>query len=132
MKQSDFQNIEINDKNFHVKIDMSRWSSKFQEGQKWLDQQIIEDMEPIVPMKTGALRDYLKQVNAPRYGTGSLYVYKKPLPQYPTLLYYGYNAKGQPIRYSCPSAQKMWFEVAKRMHGREWSEGVNRVVKGGK
>ena len=132
MDQSDFQNIEMKGKEFYVKIDMSGWAKKHEEAQKWLDQRIIEDMEQYVPIRTGALRNYLRTVNAPRYGTGSLYVYKKPLPQYPTLLYYGYNAQGRPIRYSCPTAQAMWFEVAKRTHGREWSEGVGRIVKGGK
>jgi len=131
INKDDFPNIDIRDKNFYVHIDMSRWAKGHEEAQKWLDQQIIEDMEPFVPMKTGALRDYLKAVNAPRYGTGNLYVYKKPLPQYPTLLYYGYNTKGQPIRYSCPTAQKMWFEATKRVHGREWSEGVRRKIEGG-
>jgi len=130
INQSDFPDININEGDFHVHIDMSRWAKGHEEAQKWLDRQIIEDMEPFVPIRTGRLRNYLKNVNAPRYGTGSLYVYKKPLPQYPTLLYYGYNSNGKPIRYSCPTAQKMWFEATKRVHGREWSEGVRQRIGG--
>lgn len=131
MERSDFEDVHERIGDATIDITTSNYYEKFLEAQKWLDERIVNDMEPFVPYRTGRLRNHLKMLNAPRYGSGEIVVYSRPTPSYPLLMYYGYNSNGKPMHFSCPTAQVRWFEGTKRVHEREWVEGVNRIVKGG-
>lgn len=132
MDRNDFQDYEYEDNGVKIKINLSPLYNTFYAAQEWLDNRINDDMEQYIPIRTGLLRSTIKDSNYARAGTGELVAYKKPLPNYPNDLYYGYNNRGQKIHFRCPTATERWFTTAKMNHQYEWVNGLReQLMKGG-
>lgn len=127
-------------------------------AQYWLDNQIWEDMKPYMPFLTGTFQNVVGMRNATLAGTGQVCVYAGPSGRYlyygkkmknaatgrgPMVIPIGggevifrwpYGSSlvptEEPLRYSSPTAQPEWDEVAKREHFDEWQEGVVKILNG--
>lgn len=106
---------------FDAKRTASRFDPKFKEAQKWLDNEVVKDTTPNVPMDTGRL--YKSAIEATKYGSGEV-VYNTP---YARPNYYGKNRNFSKLKH--PQAQAQWFEPSKAANKKKWIDGVNKIVR---
>ena len=121
MKESDFHSIHMKKDNVEFDLDMKPWYDRFVTGQRWLEEQVVRDMEPYIPICTGNLREHIKQVNYANIGDEKIIAYSRPTTAYPREMYYGYNNNGKKMRFS---------KVAKENHYYEWVNGVRERIMG--
>lgn len=125
----------------HITLDTSRIDKNIQEAQKYLDNRVITDCEPFVPIRTGGLRGSARRFT--ELGSGRV-VWNTPYAHYQ---YKGdamvgvdsgspwakknepkeYN--GKKLTYSDPATGPNWFERAKKRFKKSWIEGVERIVR---
>ena len=100
---------------------VSRFNSRYQQAQTYLDNEVLKDCTPYVPMRTGAL--VRSGMDATVLGSGKV-IWNTP---YASRCYYGtMNFR----KDKHPLACSHWFEVAKANNKGKWIEGVRKVVKG--
>jgi len=105
----------------HEAQTVSRFKPRFLEAQKFLDNEILKDSTPYVPMDTGALmRSCITYTNP---GSGQV----KWNTPYARGCYYT-NRKYRKTHH--PLATSKWFEHAKGVHKKKWIDGVRKIVKG--
>ena len=137
-----------------VHVSMDRINRNLDRAQFWLDNQIMEDMSPLMPMNEGNFINATKAKSRSLAGSGVVVAGIGPMGRY---LYEGKvmvdkeTGKGprnipgvglrfrkgaklvetnRPLTYSNPSARPEWFEVAKKKHVKEWVDGVKEKVGG--
>lgn len=137
-----------------VHVNMNRINRNLDRAQFWLDNQIMEDMSPLMPMNEGNFINATKAKSRSLAGSGVVVAGIGPMGRY---LYEGKvmvdkeTGKGprnipgvglrfrkgaklvetnRPLTYSNPSARPEWFEVAKKKHVKEWVDGVKEKVGG--
>lgn len=99
---------------------VNRFSPKFKKAQAFVDSEVIRTSEPYVPFQTGMLAR--SATSGTQIGTG-LVVYDAP---YARRMYYGnYNFN----KNEHPQAGNQWFEKAKAVHGKEWVQGAEKILK---
>ena len=130
MNESDFQDVHVKTDTMELNIDVHRWYARFAEGQRWLEEQIVRDMEPYIPIRTGTLRAHIRNMNYANLGDEQIIAYSRPTPAYPRFMYEGYNTNGKPMRFSNPLARERWFDVAKEAHYYEWVNGLKERIVG--
>lgn len=128
MNRADFTDIRVNNDNMTLTVNMQRWYDRFVEGQRWLEERISMDMEPYIPIRTGRLREHVKQLNYANLGDEQIIAYSRPTPAYPREMYYGYNNNGKKMTFSNPEARERWFTVAKENHYYEWINGLRERI----
>lgn len=99
----------------------ARFKPRFYAAQQFLDNEVLKDSTPYVPMRTGALMRSGISNTVP--GSG---VVKWNTP-YCRDCYYknrNYNKTHHPL------ATSKWFEHAKAVHKKKWIDGTNAIVKG--
>ena len=114
---------------FNIRIEMkpvnaivSRFAPRYAKAQKWLDNEVIKDTTPYVPMDSGEL--FKSAIKSTKLGSGEV-VYSKP---YAAINYYG---KGRNFsRDKHPQAQAQWFEPSKAVNKAKWIAGVEKIIKG--
>lgn len=89
-------------------------------AQKFLDNEVIKDSAPFVPMKTGQLVQ--SAIRGTIIGSGTV-VYNQV---YARRLYYGQDFNFS--REKHPQAQAYWFEAAKAIHKEKWVRGAGKIV----
>ena len=108
-----------------VKLDLNepalkyRFAGNIEEAQAWLDNEVIADTDPYVPMDTGMMATAPLKTSVP----GEV-VYDEP---YSAAQYYGRPGKSKDKH---PQATTQWFEVAKAENKEKWLKGVKKL--GGK
>jgi len=105
----------------NIPATVNRFSPKFKKAQQWLDNEVLKDCTPYVPMKTGNLVG--SGIRGTKIGSGRL-VYNAP---YAKSCYYAKNRNFSKDKH--PQASAQWFEKAKAAKGKAWSNGVNKIVK---
>lgn len=100
----------------------NKFSPGFQRAQKWLDNEVVKDCTPYVPMRTGQL--YRSGITGTNYGSG---VVKYTAP-YAHSCYYGTTRKFSKLAH--PKACAQWFESAKAVNKKKWVRGVKLQMKG--
>ena len=113
-------------KYFTCKIMFSRFSKRFQEGQKYLDSKLLEYMQPVIPYRTGLFRSRINAANVNRIGTGKLIV---TLPPQGRMLYRGIAKSGKPIHYTNPLSVPNWGTAVWKQHKPEIMKGVKEAIK---
>lgn len=136
--------------NVHIKFDTKRIDGNLKEAQKWLNQQIVRDCDPLIPFQQGALMDsvsfpqgvdggeikwgnrnvpyahyqYVGEVYGPNIpkkdAQGNIIGWMSPPNKSPT---------GRRLQYSTaphPAAGAEWFERAKAQHLYDWKKGVQK------
>ena len=99
----------------------SRFEPKYKLAQQYLDNEVLKDCTPYVPMKTGNL--VRSGMDATVLGSG-LVMWNAP---YASRCYYN-KMNFQKTKH--PLACSFWFEVAKGVNKEKWINGVEKVVKG--
>lgn len=151
-----FESFSIVSDAVDIKVDMSRINGNLDKAQYWLDNQIMTDMLPYMPLDTGMFRNTTQMQSRALAGTGVVIAAAAPYGRY---LYMGkvmvdsITGKGprkiatgpgeyvlrfkkgaklvatdRPLTYSNPDAVPMWFEKAKDIHGKSWVNGVQSRV----
>lgn len=112
-------------KGFRLKINtqacIGRFSKKYSTAQKFLDNEVLKDSAPFVPMRTGNL------MNSGQTGTviGSGKIeYNAP---YAKPMYYGIGFNFSKDKH--PQACAQWFEKAKALKKKIWLSGVKKIMK---
>lgn len=101
---------------------VSRFRPIYARAQQWLDNEVLKDCDPYVPMRTGNL--VRSGQRGTRLGSGQV-VYNAP---YAAKCYYG-NFKFSKDKH--PQATRQWFEKAKASCRNKWISGVQKMMKGG-
>ncbi|MBR6102627.1 MAG: hypothetical protein IKP95_09375 [Ruminococcus sp.] len=102
---------------------MNRFDPKVKSAQKWLDNEVVKDTTPYVPMRTGQL--YRSGITGTNYGSGVV-EYTAP---YAHRCYYGFNMHFSKLAH--PQACAQWFEPSKAANKKKWVAGVRKIVRGG-
>lgn len=100
---------------------VNRFSPKFQKAQKWLDNEVLKDSNPYVPMRTGNLAG--SGTRGTKIGSGKV-VYNAP---YAKSTYYALKRNFSKAQH--PQACAQWFEKSKSAKKKAWVKGVNEIVK---
>jgi len=142
---ADLKDIHIVDGNIKIDISLKRLNANLDRAQWWLDNQVMTDMVPYMPMQTGTFINNTRARSAAVAGSGIVCAASKPMGRF---LYEGVvmvdpetgspwarpGAKkivtAQPLTYSNPKATPHWFETAKKNHGKEWVKGVKKIAGG--
>lgn len=107
----------------HTDACLNRFAPKFQKAQKFLDNEVLKDSAPYVPMRTGHLMK--SGVLGTVLGSGEV-VYNAP---YARRCYYGAHLNFRKDKH--PQATAFWFEKAKSVHLDKWVDSVNKILDGG-
>lgn len=106
----------------HTEACLNRFAPKYQRAQKFLDNEVLKDSAPFVPMRTGNLMNSGNTGTV--LGSGEV-IYNAP---YARAMYYGTHIKFSKDKH--PQATAQWFEKAKAQFGKEWVSSVNKILKG--
>lgn len=101
---------------------VNRFSPRYAQAQKMLDNEVIKDTEPYVPMRTGMLARS-GQIGSV-LGSGKV-VYNAP---YARRLYYGAHFNFSKDAH--PLASAHWFEKSKAVNQKKWLDTVERIITG--
>ena len=106
----------------HTEACVSRFHPRYKEAQKFLDSEVLRDSAPYVPMQSGYL------MNSGNTGTviGSGEV--KYTAIYAKRQYYGTNFHFSKDKH--PQACAQWFEKAKALKLKAWTDVVQKIVRG--
>lgn len=107
---------------WHSRI--NRFDGQYSKAQIWLDNEVIKDTTPYVPMDLGTLSK--SAIMGTKIGSGTV-VWNTP---YARRLYYGLNFNFSPAGH--PKAQAQWFEASKAINKNKWLKGASRLAGGGK
>lgn len=117
---------------------IQRFNGQFGRAQIWLDNAVLKDSTPYVPMRTGAL--YKTGILGTTPGEGVVqwiapyahYLYKGKVvvgPKYGPK--YATNKDLNISKSEHPNAQPFWFEAAKAQNKPVWVRGAQRIAGGG-
>lgn len=101
---------------------IGRFNKKYSQAQKFLDNEVLKDSAPYVPMRTGNLMN--SGQTGTELGSGKV-IYNAP---YAQSMYYGVGFNFSKDKH--PQACAQWFEKAKAAKKEDWLKGVNKIMKG--
>lgn len=128
-----------------IRINMDRHNARLRKAQVWLEQQVMNDMLPVMPLRTGFLQQRTRSMNTVMLGSGKVWA---AAPPYGRFLYGGkvmvdpvtgspWARKGtrkvltdRGLTFSQPGAKARWFETVKPMRLKNWKAGVGRILNG--
>ena len=107
---------------YNKQATIGRLDGQVGKAQKWLDNEVLKDCQPYVPMRTGNLMN--SGIHGTKLGSGEV-VYNAP---YSRRMYYGKHFNFSKLKH--PQACAQWFEKAKSVHKEDWRKGVQKIMKG--
>ena len=107
----------------NTKMTVARFHPKYEQAQKFLDSEVLRDSQPYVPFRTGYLMESGNTGTV--IGSGEI-VYNAP---YARRMYYGTGYNFSKAKH--PQASAQWFEKAKAVKLKDWTSGVQRIIRGG-
>lgn len=117
-----YKNFKMQSDGFSANINLARFNIQAADAQKWLDNQVIVDSTPYVPMDTSNL---YKSAERTELGSGMVVwdcVYARRQ-------YYGLDFNFSKEKH--PQAQAQWFEAAKATCKKTWIRIVRQKGGGG-
>ena len=129
-----------------IRINMKKPNVRLQKAQVWLEQRVMNDMLPLMPLRTGNFQQRTRALNTIALGSGKVWA---AAPPYGRFLYGGKvmvdpvtgspwarkGAKkvvtGRDLTFSRPGAVPRWFEMEKASNLGAWKNGVKRIMGGG-
>ena len=100
---------------------VARFHTKFQQAQKYLDNEVLKDCAPYVPKDLGNLEK--SGIHGTTLGSGQV-IYNAP---YARKCYYGTTIKFSTAKH--PQACAQWFEKAKAVNKKKWVDAVEKTIK---
>ena len=140
-----FPNYHFDQDGVTIRINMKRSNANLARAQIWLEQQIMNDMLPVMPLLTGSLQQRTRAMNTIMLGSGQVWA---AAPPYGRFLYGGKvmvdpvtgspwarkNAKkiltGRDLTFSRPGAVARWFEAVKPAQLPRWKAGITKIING--
>jgi hypothetical protein len=104
----------------NTEFTLNRFNEKYRRAQKWLDNEVLKDSDPYVPMRTGNLRN--SGIRGTNVGSGRV-IYNAP---YASKCYYGHMNFSKAKH---PQACRQWFEKAKAANKAKWIKGSKGMMK---
>lgn len=101
---------------------INRFDPRYRRAQQFLDNEVVKDCTPYVPMRTGALMR--SGIEGTKLGSGKV-IYNAP---YARRMYYGLNFNFSKDKH--PQACAQWFEKAKATKLKSWLDGVEKIITG--
>ncbi len=129
-----------------IQISMKRTNTNLARAQMWLEQQIMNDMLPVMPLRTGNFQQRTRALNTVALGSGQVWA---AAPPYGRVRYGGQvmvdPATGSPwarkgakkvltdrdLTFSRGGAVARWFEAIKPARLPSWKAGVAKIINGG-
>ena len=108
---------------FKLEFDVSKFINqkldpRAEFAQKWLDNEVLKDCGPYVPVRSGDL--FRSGITATKIGSGKV-EYNMP---YARRVYYGNHIK---FNNKQPKSCAFWFEKAKGVNKDKWLGGVKKI-----
>lgn len=140
-----FPNYHFDQDGVTIRINMKRSNANLARAQIWLEQQIMNDMLPVMPLLTGSLQQRTRAMNTIMLGSGQVWA---AAPPYGRFLYGGKvmvdpvtgspwarkSAKkiltGRDLTFSRPGAVARWFEAVKPAQLPRWKAGITKIING--
>lgn len=130
-----------------MRIDLSRFDGQYSRAQWQLDNMVMTDMVPYMPMQTGTFINVTRGMSAAIAGSGKVVAAAPPMGRF---LYEGKLMVGERTRSAWAAkgekkevveknlelhpkgkAQSHWFEAAKADRGKNWIEQTQKMAGGG-
>lgn len=127
-----------------IYVSMSRINGALSRAQIWLEQQIMNDMLPVMPMRTGDFQQRTRALNTVALGSGHVWAAAPPFGRF----LYGGKVMVDPVTgspwaregakkvltdrdltFSRPGAVARWFEAVKPAQLPRWKAGVSKILK---
>lgn len=126
-----FQDINVTSKEGSVRarVRLSKFGWRFKEAQIYLDRQMMLDMQPYIPFRTGDLQRAITTKNNILAGSGKLVVYTLPYGRY---VYLGVTNSGKQMQYTNPLTTPRYFDNVKRIYRSNWTRAVRDIIFGRK
>lgn len=141
------KDVSAVDGSVRIKIHASVLGARLELAQYWLDSQIMNDMEPLMPRNDSTFINLTRAQSAALAGSGRVIAAAPPFGRF---LYNGkvmidpvtkspWARKGakkiltdQPLNltHGNPKAVPKWFEAAKDAHLQDWMNGVKEILEG--
>ena len=122
-----FKDFTFKDGHMSAKIRFSVFNRRAKKAQVWLDREIMTDMRPLIPIRTGVFRRTIESVNKIFEGTGRITTAVPPQGKW---LYGGVTDSGKPIKYTNPLSVPKWGEVTIEKNREKYKQGVKDCLKG--
>lgn len=140
-----FQNYHFDRDGVTIHVGMKRVNSNVARAQIWLEQQIMNDMLPVMPLRNGNFQQRTRAMNTVMLGSGKVWAAAPPFGRF---LYGGKvmvdpvtgspwarkGAKktltGRDLTFSRHGAVARWFEAVKPTRLPRWKAGVSNIING--
>ena len=144
---------------FNSGLDLNKFKKNRLKAQYWLDNEVMNDIVPYMPMVTGTFINTTRMKSAAMAGTGTVCIGSAPMGQ---MLYFGkvmvdsqtgkgarpitlksgevifrhrLGAKlvpsGRNLTWSNPNTQPRWFEYAAEINKEKWLRGFTQILLNG-
>lgn len=128
-----------------IRVSMRRINGNLARAQVWLEQQVMNDMLPVMPLTTGDFQRRTRAANTVMLGSGKVMAAAPPFGRF---LYGGkvmvdpdtgspWARKGakkvltdKDLTFSRPGAVPRWFEAIKPTRLPRWKKGVTKIING--
>ncbi len=142
---SGFSNYRFDRDGVTIHVSMGRVNANLHRAQIWLEQQIMNDMLPFIPMRTGDFQQRTRALNTIMLGSGQVFAAAPPFGRF---LYGGklmvdpvtgspWARKGAKkvltdgnLTFSRPGATARWFEPVKAAQLPRWKAGAAKIING--
>ncbi len=121
------KDITINGHDLKAQISLSEFNARIDKAQRWLEQEIVKKMLPVIPRKSGNLLGEIQAANSSMYGSG----YVRVAQNYGVYLYPGIAKNGNPFNWTNPQTQPEWGHYTIETYRSELEQGVEKILKGG-
>lgn len=122
-----FKDFTMKDGHMSANIKFSVFGGRFRAAQLWLDREIMKDMRPLIPYRTGIFRKKIEANNRVFAGTGRIVTAVPPQGKW---LYGGTTNSGKPIHYTNPQSVPQWGAVTVQQNLAKYRAGVKERLKG--
>lgn len=154
-----FEDFSLVTDGVEIHLDMDRINGNLDKAQYWLDNQVMTDMLPYMPMDTSAMQKLAQARSRALAGTGEVIAAAGPYGRYlymgkvmvdsvtgkgPSKIFTGPNsyilrfrrgsklvATERNLTFSRAGATARWFDTAKKTNLQAWINGVKARVGGG-
>lgn len=125
--QPSFKDFTFKSEHLSAKIKFSVFGGRCKKAQIWLDKEIMNDMRPKIPYRTGVFRRKIEAANRVFAGTGRVVTAAPPQGKW---LYGGVTDSGKAIKYTNPQSVPRWGQATINENIDKYKTGVKEYIKG--